>query len=93
MDFVRYVDLDGADIVKCGYLTSVFLCRLDTVDVLALLSLFDPQEVVVDAPQGLVILMSIGVSGDVALVWEEEPKDITTTSKTPTRSVLASGMR
>lgn len=93
MDFVRYVDVDGADIVACCYFTSAFLCRLDTVDVLALLSLLDPQEEVVDAPQALAILRSIGASGDVALVREEEPTDSTTTSNTPTRSVLASGVR
>lgn len=93
VDFVRYVDLDGADVVRCGYLTSVFLCRLDTVDVLALLSLFAPLKEVADPQQALTILLSIGASGEVALIREEEPKDVTITSSTPTRSVLASALR
>ena len=79
----------------CGVaiLTSVFLRRLDDADVLVLLQLFTHKEAVIDAAHALSLLLSIGASGEVSLVREEEPKNFTATNNTPTRSVLATAAR
>ena len=93
VDFVRYVDCDGVEVVRCSYLTSAFLCRLDDTEMRSLLQLFAHQETAHDAPHPMTTLLMIGVSGDVSLVREEDPIDISSASNMPTRSVLATASR
>ena len=93
VEFVRYVDCDGVELVRCSYMTSVLLRRLDDADSLSLLRLFSHKEAVVDAAHALSTLLSIGASGEISLVREDETTVGSLTGAIPTRSVLASAPR
>jgi len=93
VDYVRYVDCDETKAVECRYLTSVFLRRLEDSDIMELLSLFAHKDPVIDVAHAIVILVSIGISGDVALVRTVQLAEDEPTCLTPVRSVLASAAR
>jgi len=93
VDFVRYVECDGGEVVKRLYLSSVCLRQLVDADLLVLLSLFAHKTPVVDAAHAVMILISIGGSGDVFLVREDSIDEDVSASTIPTRSVLASAAR